>query len=749
MTEIAYLGIRHHGPGSARRVLSRLQALKPCKVLIEGPSDLSDQLPSLAHPQMVPPVALLAYGEKWPDSAVFWPFAEYSPEYQAALWALDKQVELAFIDLPISQRFQPAEPEQTDEDDEAEDTEQPAENVLSSGQDRDPFTMLGQLVGYDDGESFWNDYFEADGGEEAFDAIDTAIEALREKEELTPFEARREAHMRLEIAKAAKAADGPVAVVCGAWHVPALKAKHTAKADRDLLKGVKKEKVKSSWVPWTSPRLARASGYGAGVQAPKWYEHLWRAGSADAADASWAVQIARAMRDAGHVVSTASSIEVIRLARSLAALRERPRPGFEELREASVACLSFGELLPWREIETQLLLGSDVGQVPTDLPLAPLLDDLARQQKKTKLKPEALEKELSLDLRSASGLARSTLLHRLLALDVPWGRQTGSGRSRGTFRENWVLRWEPEFAVELVEKLVYGTTIESACAARLSEQMGNESRLAALSDLTFTALTAQVPKAVALGIRRLGDVAALTDDCAALLAAFPALVETIRYGQAREVDSNALTSIATRLITQGAISLPYSARGLDADEAQRYFDLLPDTQRALGLIDLGADVEAAWSDALTGVALHEATTPMVAGVAARLCYESAALDEETIARRVTRAISPGVLTTDAAGFFEGFFTSAGQRLIHDTALRKIVDDWLLALNEEDYVSTLPLLRRVFSDMDRNERHELLERLLGRGAVTGTFQLAENADDIWAAHLPVLTRILDKEPANVG
>lgn len=750
MAEIAYLGIRHHGPGSARRVLSRLDALRPGKVLIEGPSDLTDQLPSLAHPQMVPPVALLAYGEKMPESAAFWPFAEYSPEYQAVLWAIQNDAELAFIDLPVSQRFEMAPPP-SDEDVTADDLpeEAPPEPTLISQHGRDPFLILGKLVGYEDGESFWNDYFEADGGEDAFEAINLAINALREQDELTPFEARREAHMRLEIAKAAKGADAPIAVVCGAWHVPALQAKHTAKSDRDLLKGFKKEKIRASWVPWTSPRLSRASGYGAGVQAPKWYEHLWKAGSADAADASWSVQIARAMREAGHVVSTASSIEVIRLARSLAALRDRPRPGFEELREAAVACLSFGELLPWHEIETQLLLGSDVGQVPADLPLAPLLEDLTRQQKKTKLKPEALEKELSLDLRSANGLARSTLLHRLRALDVPWGQQTGSGRSRGTFRENWLLRWEPEFAVELVEKLIYGTTIKTACAARISEQMRDETRLAALSDLTFTALTAQIPRAVEVGIQRMGDVAALTDDCGALLSAVPSLVETIRYGQAREIDADALLTIVTQMITQGAISLPYASRGLAPDEAQRFFDMLPATQRAIGLADLGEEVDAAWAHALTTVALESASTPMVAGVAARLCYENGYLDEYTVARRVTQAISPGVLVSDAAGFFEGFFTGAGQRLIHDEALRKVVDAWLLALDDEDYVSHLPLLRRVFSGMDRNERHELLERVLGRAATQGHFELAEDADAIWAEHLPVLIRILNKEPAHVG
>lgn len=58
---------------------------------------------------------------------------------------------------------------------------------------------------------------------------------------------------------------------------------------------------------------------------------------------------------------------------------------------------------------------------------------------------------------------------------------------------------------------------------------------------------------------------------------------------------------------------------------------------------------------------------------------------------------------------------AGQRLIRDADPRRAVDDWICALDEEDYVAHLPLMRRVFSGMDRNERRALLERVLGRGS----------------------------------
>jgi hypothetical protein len=97
---------------------------------------------------------------------------------------------------------------------------------------------------------------------------------------------------------------------------------------------------------------------------------------------------------------------------------------------------------------------------------------------------------------------RSTLLHRLNALDLPWGRLADAGRSRGTFRETWQLRWEPEFAVRLVENQVHGATIAEAAAGRLMEAMRGEPELGTLATLVRSAMIADLPCAVAFGTPR-------------------------------------------------------------------------------------------------------------------------------------------------------------------------------------------------------------------------------------------------------
>ncbi|MHA7773784.1 DUF5682 family protein [Roseibium sp. M-1] len=750
--QVSYFGIRHHGPGSARRLLEALEELRPVEVLVEGPADLSTLLPLLANPAMKPPVALLAYPADQPEKAVFWPFADFSPEYQAVLWAVRNNVPVRFIDLPTAWHFGEAEAPQADEDETgtdpaaeaAEDLAEPAEEKRLR---RDPVGVLAEAAGYLDGESWWQDVIEENPAPgPVFEAVADAMAALRERVNRLPSrEASREAHMRLEIGKSQKLADGPLAVVCGAWHVPALQARHSAKDDRALLKVAPKARISATWVPWTSPRLAFSSGYGAGVAAPGWCQHLWQTPGADKTT-RWVAKIAGALRRQGHIVSTASLIETERLAVSLAAVRGRPQPGFEELRDAAISCLCFGNSLTWATVSNELLIGSQTGEIPDDVPMAPLLEDLQRQQKKARLKPEALERELTLDLRSDSGLFRSTLLHRLSLLSVPWGQPLDPGRSRGTFRERWLLRWEPEYAVQLVENLIFGATIEQAATGKISAELRDCHALGPLADLVYNAMTAQLPEAASDGIRLLGKRAGQTSDCGELLTALPALADILRYGAARDIDTVQLGNLFERIATQAALALPYAVRGLDREASQKMRQRLQAADGAVTLLDDRPDLHGMWQTALQTIVGEPNANRLISGLAARLLYEADLLPSEAAVELLARMLTPGTAVDDAAAFFAGFLEGAGQRLLYDAGLRGCVDDWLLGLDEEVFTEFLPLFRRVFSNMDKTERRRLMDTLFGE-ARSGGIELipAPDADNRWPGHLAMLARLMTGEP----
>ena len=90
MAEVRFFGIRHHGPGCARSLVRAFAAWQPDAVLVEGPPEADGLLPHLNDAALVPPVALLVHAVETPQQAVFYPFARFSPEWQALRWDLEE-----------------------------------------------------------------------------------------------------------------------------------------------------------------------------------------------------------------------------------------------------------------------------------------------------------------------------------------------------------------------------------------------------------------------------------------------------------------------------------------------------------------------------------------------------------------------------------------------------------------------------------------------------------------------------------
>src|SRR6266568_1027065 len=428
----AVYGIRHHGPGSARSVRAALAGQRPDIVLIEGPPEADDLVALAADPDMRPPVALLGYVPGEPRQAAFWPFAVFSPEWQAITYALDAGVPVRFCDLPAAHQLALK----------AARTEQPEPRRRT-----DPVSELAAAAGYDDPERWWEDVVEHVPGPAVFDALAEAISILRADagpgEEAGSRDAVREAHMRRVLRRTAREGFERIAVICGAWHVPALRQMPSAAFDDRLLRGLPKVKATMTWVPWAYGRLSYASGYGAGIRSPGWYDHLF--GCPGQPVERWLAKAAAVLRDQGIPASSAHVIESVRLAGALAALRGRPLAGLEEVTEAAHAVLCEGSDLLVALIQRQLVVGERLGTVPAATPMVPLQRDLQDQQRHLRLRPEAAPRDYDLDLRKPNDLARSRLLHRLALLKVAWGtRQQGRTKNIGTFRESWQLTWRPE-----------------------------------------------------------------------------------------------------------------------------------------------------------------------------------------------------------------------------------------------------------------------------------------------------------------
>jgi hypothetical protein len=702
-------GVRHHGPGSARSVRAALAEQQPDVVLIEGPPEADALVPLAGEADMRPPVALLGYVPGEPRTAAFWPFAVFSPEWQAISYALRAGVPVRFCDLPAAHQLALAR-----------------EKAPRSR--TDPVGELAAAAGYDDPERWWEDVVEHVPGPAVFGALAEAIGFLREDTEPDPRDAVREAHMRKVLRATVKDGYQEIAVICGAWHVPALQSLPSAAADDRLLRGLPKKKVTLTWVPWTYGRLSYASGYGAGIRSPGWYDHLF---SADGQPIErWLAKAAAVLRDEGIGVSSAHVIEAVRLAEALAALRGRPLAGLEEVTEASRAVLCEGSDLLTALIGRKLVIGERLGTVPADTPMVPLQRDLHDQQRHLRLRPEAAPHDYDLDLRKPNDLARSHLLHRLALLGVRWGTsREAQSANIGTFRESWQLTWRPELDLALIEASMWGSTVAAAATERARSLAAAATALDELTALAERCLLAELGDALPAVLTAVRDRAALDTDVTHLMAALPALVRAARYGDVRGTDPARLGEVAVEMITRICAGLPGAVASLDESAERTARDRVDAVHSATGLLADPASRER-WLTTLERLARPGRCPPLISGRLTRLLLDAGRITPVDAGARMSRELSAAAPAAAAAGWAEGFLAGSGLLLVHDDKLLGLADGWLAGLTEDGFAAVLPALRRTFGGFAPPERRAIGEkasRLDGTGRAPAV--IADPGDDL--------------------
>lgn len=737
MSEVRLFGIRHHGPGSARSLERALSSYQPDVVLIEGPPDADELLPLAGHAGLEPPIALLVYVPDQARTAVLYPFALYSPEWRAIQYALRAKVTVRFIDLPQWFRLAPTAEESTGE---AADGSAPV--VAPAGPRADPMAPMALAAGYADAERWWDHLVESRSGQDldVFTAVHEMISALRQElaEPIPLDEQRREAYMRKCIRAAQAEGRERIAVVCGAWHTPALAVMASAKSDDALLKGMEKVKTAAAWVPWSYERLSYRSGYGAGIESPVWYELLWQ--GREALAEQWLTRAARLLREEDVPVSSAHIIEACRLAEALAAVRERAVPSLPEFNDAAIAVLGNGSAVNLRIIERRWNFGDRLGKVPEEFPAAPLARDLAAQQKRLRLPPKAEERVLDLDLRENIDRERSHLLRRLRLLGVEWGKPVEHTGGRGTFHERWQTLWKPEFAIQLIEMSRHGHTVAQAAVGVIAERcVSSDTALGGLISLLEDALFADLAEAIGTLVAAVENRAALSADVHQLLAAIPPLVAVQRYGNVRDTDMSMVGEILRGLVPRVFVGMPGAVVGVDDDAARALHASVVAAHGALANLADEA-FTTGWRETLLRISRNDAAHPLLAGHAVRLLYDAQVIPFDVLETSFSLSLSPGNPPAHAAAWAEGFLSGSGAILIHDEKLLAMIDRWLRGISEEHFMLVLPLLRRTFAQFPPAERRQIGERLRPAGA-QNTAAVSQEFDTAAArAVLPLLHRI---------
>ena len=713
MTHPVLFGVRHLSPAGAFHLRRLLDEVHPRLVLVEGPSDLNDQMENITRPETAPPIAILAYTQAVPVRSILYPFAEYSPEYQAILWAHENGIPCRFMDLPSDVFLALGRVRM--------DPEQNGENRF------DAYAALDQQAGEDGHETFWERTLEHTTAPDAY--RQGAWEFGAQLRELTAGKQQewaetvvREAYMRRTIddAIAEGYAADEIVVVTGAYHVDGLKT--AAPMTDQEIAALPRESASHTLMPYSYYRLSNRSGYGAGNKAPAYYSLLWEGLNCDEPmwhARSYLSRLARYQRESGNPVSSAEVIEAVRLAVELARLRGSAVPALRDLRDAAVTCLGGGSFSVISRGVADTEIGTRIGMLPDGVSRTSIQEDFYRQLKEMKLEKyrDLTAQDLSLDLRENRmvktqksaflDLERSFFLHQLRVLGVSFCKQREVRQDNATWAENWELRWTPEAEIELVESALKGDTVAQAASFQMKERVESSDGMAGIAAVIEDAFVCGMSGAVQYATAALQamavDAAALDD----LAATAQRLSMVLQYGSLRRLDPAPLEPILKQIYLRCCLILPGACLCDDAGAKA----VLQAIER-INSVSLAHDFldNTLWTDALEQVAGRDDLNTKLSGYAAAILLERGEMNTARLDLEVRRRLSKGVPSDLGAGWFEGLAMKNRYALIARLSLWQSLSDYLDDLDDEEFKRALVFLRRAFADFSSGEKDDIAENL---------------------------------------
>lgn len=722
-------GIRHFSPAGAYFVRKFLNENRPDVVLIEGPADFDFLMDDIVSKNLLPPFAIMAYTKEVPIETVLYPFAVYSPEYQAILWARENNKECHFFDLESNIMLGL---ESKNEDEIISD----APDKIHDKEKTSDFDM----------ESFWERVLEQSEDMNAYKSGSALFgESLRNEDEVSLRDIIRESFMKRKIKEIIDSGidSEKIVAITGAFHTSAIQSLDGAMTDKEY-DSLKKKDSNITLMPYSYYRLSKRTGYSAGNTAPAYYELLWQGfikNDKTYHERKYLSLLAKYMREHGGIVSSAQVIEATMLSRSIANLRGGSIPTLVDLKDAGITCMgggSFGEMAMGF---AQSDIGTKIGVVPQESMKTSIQSDFLSRLKALKLEKykELVATPLQLDLRenlrvkskesAFLDLNRSFFLYRLVTLGIDFAKIERNRQDNATWAENWILQWTPEAEIQIVESVLKGDTIDEAVAFVLGERLDNAISISEIADIIEAAFNCGIPKIVEGAGRKLDEMASGAVSIHEIAVTTSKLSDMILFGDIRKLDRKPLEPIVKRLCIRAALILA----GESACDDMAAVILVEDIQSIHNVFVLHDFLDKdLWFDKLMEVSNRDDLNTKISGLATAILLDTGKTDENTLRIEVARRLSAGMPAELGANWFAGLSIRNHYALIGRLTLWESLSEYMDSLDEEEFRRSLVFLRRAFVDYSSKEKD----------------MIAENLGEIWGLNAAVVSEIINSEVKEV-
>jgi hypothetical protein len=528
---------------------------------------------------------------------------------------------------------------------------------------------------------------------------------------------------------------GPIAVITGGFHTPALHAflDHPAPSGPAAITASRGREA--FLVRYGFRQLDQASGYGAGLPHPAWYDRLWRTlGSASARETLTTVLLtdfADHLRrtEPGLALSTPTLVSAALAAGRLAELRDLPWPGRGEFLDAVRStgvkdALEIGRA-PLLDALDSFLVGDVLGDLPPGAAQPPIIEVVRAQARALGFSVQTgARRTRDLDIRRKPRHAQASRF--LFALDLVGagfarriaGPDTLSGWREDSLTETWTYAWSPMVEQALIARAAEGQTLEQLCAAEFAAR---RARL----DTQGLGRSAQAAAGLMIAVSRTGYAGLISQ---AIAGCALAMAED---AEARSIVRALSLTAALAAEVEGALAEAC------ADLRARGF------RRLLALFPHLADTPPGQLDALTAAlaelaalagaddgtvergALAEAVRAVLAGgpppalIGAFTAFASliGAMEPGEAAARIAAALAGAYVEPGArAAVLTGALAVAPRLPLGQPGLMDGIDRFLASLETEAFLSLLPELRLAFGQLSPTEIDHLADWVAARHGV---------------------------------
>ena len=207
---------------------------------------------------------------------------------------------------------------------------------------------------------------------------------------------------------------------------------------------------------------------------------------------------------------------------------------------------------------------------------------------------------------------------------------------------------------------------------------------------------------------RLQELASQSTEFLAVAHAAHKLGQVARYGDVRKFDPAPLLPLVEELFVQGALAL-LPASNCD-NEAAKPMIVAVDEMNRVGLEYAERVDEPLWTDRLQKLADADDRNPLLSGYACAILLERGLVSNESLAKEVSRRLSPGISADLGAGWFEGLSMRNRYALLARQPLWEQLANYVQSLDDDQFRRALVFLRRAFGGFSPQEKRHIAENL---------------------------------------